>query len=178
MLLAGATVAAAAVRVPDLKGRPVDPLEPQPAVRATVMLFVTTECPISNRYAPDIQRMEAAFARQGVRFWLVYPYAADSSEAITRHMSAFGLNGRALRDSAHALVRLAGATVSPEAAVFDGRGTLVYRGRIDDRYTDLGVDRQVPTRRDLEDSLSAVLAGQPVRTPFTRAVGCFLTGLP
>ena len=75
-------------------------------------------------------------------------------------------------DTARALADQAQATVTPEAAVFDRDGRLRYHGRIDDRYSDFGVDRPVPTTHDLDDALAAVLAGRTVAHPEAKAVGC------
>src|SRR3954453_16325251 len=58
--------------VVDLQGRAVDPFQMRDA-GAIVLLFVRTDCPVSNRYAPEIERMRAKYAAQGVVFWLVYP---------------------------------------------------------------------------------------------------------
>jgi hypothetical protein len=105
----------------------------------------------------------------------VYPNPAESASAIRQHMTAFAYAGaaQAFRDPEHALVKAAGATVTPEAAVFAG-GRFVYRGRIDDRYVDLGLERPAATKRDLADALAAVIAGKPVTPPTTQAVGCFI----
>lgn len=158
----------------DLDGRPVDPLERAADVKAVVLVFTSIECPISNRYAPDIRRLYDKFTADGVRFWLIFANPPDSPEAIRAHVKAFGYPMGVLRDPRQDLVRLTQVTVTPEAAVFDRRGTIVYRGRIDDRYADLGIDRQTPTRRDLEEALTATLAGRAVPNPITQAVGCFL----
>jgi hypothetical protein len=64
------------------------------------------------------------------------------------------------------------ATVTPEAAVFDRSGRLVYHGRIDDRHVDFGVDRPAPTTRDLDDALGALLDGRPVPRASAPAIGC------
>src|SRR5258708_33881879 len=89
-------------------------------------------------------------------------------------MTSFGYAGTmdALRDPKHSLVKYAGATITPEAAVLAG-GRLVYRGRIDDRYVELGVERPTPTRHDLADALAAGDAGPPAppgKTPGARRV--------
>jgi hypothetical protein len=63
--------------------------------------------------------------------------------------------------------------VTPEAAVY-ANGRVVYHGRIDDRYVDLGLERPAPTVHDLDDALTAVLAGRPVEHPVTQAVGCYI----
>jgi len=107
----------------------------------------------------------------------VYANPADGPDAVRKHVEAFAYPMDAVRDPRHELVRLAKATVTPEAVVFDTGRRVAYRGRIDDRYVDFGVDRQAPTRRDLEEALVALLAGTPVREPITRAVGCLLADM-
>ena len=140
-----------------------------------VLVFTTTDCPISNRYAPEIQRLAAKFSDKAT-FTLVYPVAADSAELIREHHRKFGYALEYVRDTMHRLVKQTGVTVTPEVAVMiDDR--VLYRGRIDDRYIELGRDRIKATRHDLEDALTAVLANKPVAQKETRAVGCFLPDL-
>ena len=81
-----------------------------------------------------------------------------------------------MRDTEQKLVKQTGVKVTPEVAVMRG-STVLYRGRIDDRYVDFGKDRPAPTERDLDDALTAITAGKPVAVRETRAIGCFLTDL-
>jgi hypothetical protein len=143
----------------------------------TVLIFVSVDCPVSNRYAPDIKRLYDTFTARGIRFRLVYPNPLDNRDAISRHLAAFGYPPIADRDRAHTLVRMAGASVTPEAAVFDAHQRLVYRGRIDDRFVELGRERPAATRHDLRDALEATLAGKPVNPSRTQAVGCFIADM-
>ena len=140
-----------------------------------VLVFTTTDCPISNRYAPEIQRLAAKFGDRA-KFTLVYPVPADSAEAIRAHHQRFGYAIEHVRDAGQKLVKQTGVTVTPEVAVMKG-AVLLYRGRIDDRYVELGRERPTPTTRDLEDALTALIAGQPVAAKETRAVGCILSDL-
>jgi len=142
--------------------------------RARVLLFVRTDCPITNRYAPELARIAQEFAKQGVDFWLIYPDRAETEAGIEHHKAEYKLPGTALRDPQHLLVKRGEATISPQAAVFNQAGRLVYSGRIDDRYVSFGKARPAPTRHDLEDAIEATLAGKPVPEPRTRSVGCYL----
>jgi hypothetical protein len=142
--------------------------------KASVLIFTTIECPISNRYAPEILRLQEEFERQGIGFTLVFPNVADTQAAIDAHIGRFGYRMPTVRDPDQTIVKRAGATIAPEAAVIDRSGQVVYRGRIDDRYVAFGVDRAQPTTRDLRDALSAVVAGRPVAVPETQAIGCVL----
>jgi hypothetical protein len=166
-----------AVLIRSLAGTPVDALGAPAGAKAIVYIFTSVDCPISNRYAPEIRRLVETFAPQGVAFRLVYPSRVEEAPAIREHMAAFGHDGlEAFKDPASALVKFTGATITPEAAVIVG-GRLVYRGRIDDRYVDLGTERPAATTHDLAEALTAVLAGRPVPHPTTQAVGCFIADL-
>jgi Redoxin len=178
LFLALATSVQADVRgVVDLAERPVDPLTLPAGARAHVLVFTTTDCPISNRYAPEITRLAANYAARGVRVWLVYPVPGDTPEKIRAHAAQFGLDLPIVRDTRSALVAHTGVTVTPEVAVIGAGGAVMYRGRVDDRYVDFGVDRPAPTTRDLDMALANLLAGRLIEPKTTRAVGCFLADL-
>ncbi|MBV8808725.1 MAG: redoxin domain-containing protein, partial [Acidobacteriaceae bacterium] len=57
--------------VTDVTGAIRDPFSTH--ARARVFLFVRTDCPITNRYAPELQRLAQEFKGDGVDFWMVYP---------------------------------------------------------------------------------------------------------
>lgn len=167
--------ASAQLRLLDLNGQAVDPLQASPA-KAVVFLFTRTDCPISNRYAPEVRRLSEKFAASGVTFWLVYPDPDESAEMIRQHIKDYEYHLGVLRDPYHALVKLAGVRVTPEAAVFVS-GRIVYRGRIDNRYVAFGKTRPAPTTRDLEAILEAILKGKTVANANTSAIGCFIPDL-
>ena len=158
--------------VTDLDGRPSDPLAAD--TKVTVLFFVSIDCPVSNRYAPEIHRLYERFGSRGVVFRLVYPTLEESPSMIREHIREYGFPFAALRDPRHTLVALAKASVTPESAVF-AHGELVYHGRIDDRQVDFGEALPEPRRRDLEDAIEAVVAGRrPVETE-APAIGCAIS---
>jgi hypothetical protein len=183
LLVSVATIVASAqqpttqLRLFDLNGRRVEPFEGG-QIKAQVFIFVRTDCPISNRYAPEIQRLYQKFAPDGVNFWLVYPDRDESAEVIKRQMKEYGYRLGALRDPQHTLVSLAGVEVTPEAAVFVPGRRLIYRGRIDDRFVAFGKARPLPTVHDLEMVLEAIQHGEPMTKRTTPAVGCYISDLP
>ncbi len=172
-LLSG-PIAAAPLRVVDLDGRAVDPLALSAGAKAIVFVFTATDCPIANRYVPEISRLAARFAPDGVRLWLVYADPHESAAAIRDHLRRFEYRLPVLRDLHHDLVRFTKVTVSPEAAIVGPGQMLLYHGRIDDRWVDVGRDRPAPTRHDLADALGAILDGRPVVQAGPPAVGCTL----
>ncbi len=176
MILAVCTAAiAAGAALPTLDGRRVDPLEDKQA-KGVVLVFTRSDCPISNRYAPEIERLYERFGARGFAFWLVYVDPSQPEETIRDHVREYGYRFGALLDRKHELAALAKATITPEAAVFS-RGELVYRGRIDNRYIGFGKARQSATVHDLQDTLDAIDAGRSVAPKTTQAVGCYIEDL-
>ena len=159
----------------DLEGHPVDPLRTTTA-SATVLIFVQPDCPISNRYAPEVKRLYERFASKNIAFHLVYPDPTHTPDRIRAHLELYNYPCGGLRDPYHVLVAAAGATVTPEAAVFVGT-SLVYRGRIDDRFIDFGKARIKPTQRDLETVLLRLAQGETPALHTTQALGCFISDL-
>jgi len=160
----------------DLDGKPVTQLA-APGTSAIVAFLVATDCPISNRYIPEIQRLENEFSPKPVTFWLVYPNATETVDGIRRHQAAYGIQGATLMRPRPELMTLIHPVVTPESAVLVGPGSAhqlsaVYTGRIDDRYVDIGRERPRPTRHDLEQAIDAVLEHQPVQPPAGPPVGC------
>lgn len=140
-----------------------------------MLVFVTPDCPVSNRYAPELARIAASVPHDRVSWWLVYPDPDVDAAQIEAHQRDYALPGTPVRDPAHVLVARAGVKVTPEVAVFhrtDGAATLAYHGRIDDRVPEYGRARPVPTRRELVDALDALLRGASVATDTAAAVGC------
>ncbi len=156
----------------DLSGSAVNPFTSH--AKARVFIFVRTDCPVTNRYAPELKRIYGEFASRGVAFWLVYADRDESPEHIRSHIAEYGFPGTPVRDPDQELVARARVTVAPEAALFDSSDRLVYRGRIDDRWIDFGKSRPSAQLHDLEDAIAATLAGKPVRRAVTRAIGCSL----
>ena len=155
----------------DLDGNRVDLFGARNA-KAVVLIFVCTDCPIANRYAPEIQRLQKEYDKHGVAFWLVYPRSDESNEDVNRHLAEYGYSFGALRDPDRELVRRSKAGTTPEAAVFVPEGKRVYHGRIDNRQVDFGKARVAATQHDLEDVLEAVIAEQPINVAETTAIGC------
>ena len=163
----------------DLDGRPVTQLA-APGARAVVLFFAASDCPISNRYVPEMQRLTIQFEPSGVRVWFVYPNPGDNAKVVRAHDHEFSISANTALDNKQSLMQMAHATTTPEAAVFipEGGGLReVYRGRIDDRYLSLGTERPQATRHDLEDAIRAVLAGKPVPQPGGPPIGCSIVTL-
>ncbi len=157
----------------DIKGKNHTPFA-SAKTKAVVFVFLLRDCPVSNVYAPEITRIHREYSKKGVALYLVHPDRDTDAKSALAHASEYKLTTPVVLDHDHKLTRLADAQVTPEAAVFDDKGRLVYRGRIDNLYADFGKKRAKPTRRDLRDTLDALLAGKALAKRTTKAVGCYI----
>ncbi len=167
--------AATSVEVLDLSGKAVDPFE-MAAGKPVVFIFVRTDCPISNRYAPTIQSLSHKYSGATVMM-LVYPDKTETSADIKKHLQEYGYEIAALQDPQHALVRLAKVEITPEVAVFNGRRELIYHGRIDNWYKEFGRARSAPTTHELDDAIQAALNSHHPVPASVGGVGCYISDL-
>jgi hypothetical protein len=176
MALAAATgIGSPGIR--DIDGRWHHPFAP--AAKASVLIFVTSDCPISNAYAPEIQDVCRAHASKVVDCLLLYEDFRIAPAAARAHLEAYLYSGiPAAIDAERAIAGAAGASITPEAVLVDRAGTVRYRGRIDNLYAGLGRRRSAATVHDLRDAIAAVLSDRPVATPRTEALGCYIPPPP
>jgi hypothetical protein len=127
--------------------------------------------------APEVRELYKEFKSQDVDFFLIYVDPHETAAAIHDHLREYEYPCMALRDPNHVLVEQTGATVTPEAVVFNDKWSVAYRGRINDMYEDFGKSREVPTKRDLRDAIVATLAGKAMAEPLTKAIGCYIGDL-
>ena len=119
-----------------------------------------------------MNRLHKEYAPRNVAFYAVEVDTTIADVDIRKHAKDFGIEYPVLIDKRQTLVRLAGATATPEVAVFSSKGTVLYLGRIDNRVEDFDQRRNVVTEHNLRDALDAVLAGRPVPRAATKVVGC------
>lgn len=168
---------AGSLQVRAIDGTMLRPMEP--AGVANVLLFVSTDCPISNAYAPELQRICAAFAARGIACSLIYEDPKVTASDVRKHLDEYRYREiRAAIDGAGSLAASLGATVTPQAVVVDRRGTVRYSGRISNLYEALGRPRRVVTAHDLENALTAVADGKAPAVSRTDPVGCYIVPSP
>lgn len=170
---AGDAAKAEALEIQNADGKPVRPFAATADRKAIVLLFITHDCPISNAYVPEVQRIVKEYEARGLALFVVHSDGVAGADA-KKHAAEFGFSVPVLLDPECKLAKFSGAHVTPEVALFAPDGALKYLGRIDDKYVDYGKKRPEPTRRDLRIALDEVLAGKPVSMPRAPAVGCYI----
>lgn len=138
---------------------------------AVVLFVIGAECPGSSSSAPEMARLAAAYGPRGVLFFGVDPDPAVTAERARSQAAERGLQFPMLLDPAQELTGDLGIRVTPEAAVLDGQGHVLYRGPIDDRMAPDGSVRASARRHDLEEAIRSVLVESDPRQPVVPAFG-------
>ena len=135
--------------------------------RSVVLIFIATQCPVSNAYNERMAAVARDYAAKGVAFYGINSNKQEPVEEIAEHAQKHGFSFPVLKDPDNVQADHFGAQVTPEAYVYDAAMVLRYHGRIDD---DRGGSNVKST--DLKNALDALLAGKEVPVKETKAFGC------
>ena len=141
-----------------------------------ILIFLAPLCPICQNMTFDLRQLEQDYSYRSVEFVGVFPNASTTPAQIESFKDTYGLSMNMTQDTA-GWAQALGAKWTPEVFVLDQRDSVVYRGRINDRYFAPGKRKPKTKRRDLDAALRDCLAGRPVGDPVTDAVGCPIEGV-
>lgn len=166
------TAKAPAVELPDFRGRnwKWDDLRGE---KVTVVAFLGAECPLVKLYAGRLQELSKQYADKGVRLIGVNANQHDSLAEIGHFVRTNKITFPMLKDAGNRVADAYGAERTPEMFVLDAKGSLRYRGRIDDQYT-YGLQKPKVTRAHLKEAIEELLAGKSVSVTTTKTVGCHI----
>jgi AhpC/TSA family len=145
--------------------------------KATVLVIGLLDCPIARAYVPELTRLHRRFSPTGVDWKYISVDSDASPKDLKQFARSYGLPFPALLDPKHFTVTLTGARAVPAVALFDANGTMIYCGRIDDRFPELGVQR-APRESNLRRAIEAWRLGKPPEPARTRVIGCAIPPLP
>jgi protein-disulfide isomerase len=136
---------------------------------ATVVVFVSAHCPVSNAYNARMNALNKDYADKNIRFIFADANVTENLEEIRKlkDHATHPLDVPTYRDADNALADKLDAHATPEAYVIDKDGIVRYHGAIDNNKNIKEV-----TSTSLRTALDEVLAGKTVTTPTTRAFGC------
>jgi peroxiredoxin len=132
-----------------------------------VLMWISTQCPVSNDYNERMETLQRDYAARGVTFLGINSNKAEGIDNIKEHAEKYGFSFTILKDVDNVVADLYAAQVTPEVYVIDSKGVLRYHGRIDDSR-----DADEVGSRDLRAALDALLAGKAVPVAETKAFGC------
>ena len=139
----------------------------------TVIIFLSEDCPISQKYVPAINAIQQKYHDRGVRIHAIIPGKIKKSD-LKRFQEEYEITFPITRDKKYRIVQLLSATTTPEAFMFDRKHDLKYRGAIDNWFYELGGYRQEVTEDYLIEAIEALLGGKEPNLTNTEAVGCLI----
>ena len=153
-------------KLPDVNGKSRS-LSSLKGEKGTVLIFVSTRCPISNGYNERMEKLAQEYKGRGVNIVGINSNVSESPEDIKSHAATNNLTFPILKDKGNKVADQLGAQVTPEVFFLDANNKLVYRGRIDNAK-----DSSAVSSNDLRDAIDATLDGKPVAKAEVRAFGC------
>lgn len=135
--------------------------------KGTVVIFVATQCPISNAYNERMAKLAQEFSARGVNVVGINSNSTETVEMVKTHAAEHNLTFPILKDKGNKVADTFGAGHTPEAYLFDANTKLVYHGRIDNNR-----DAAQVQSNELRDAINAVIDGKPVAKSETKAFGC------
>lgn len=138
-----------------------------PNGEVTVILFLSTVCPISNAYTDRIHALFARYAGNPVRFTLLNSNANESEAESGVFSRDVAFPAPLRKDVNNVIADRYNARMTPEAVVLDQTGKVRYQGAIDDARNPARVKIEA-----LRQAIDAVLAGQPITVENLRSFGC------
>ncbi|MEO8664059.1 MAG: redoxin domain-containing protein [Ignavibacteria bacterium] len=135
---------------------------------ATVIVFMSTECPFVQPYTDRLNNLVNEFGGKGIAFWGVNSNNTEPTENVMTHATEKKYGFPVLKDVNNVVADQLSAERTPEVFVVDNKTmTLIYHGRIDDNK-----EADKVTSNDLQNALNDFLAGKEIALKETKAFGC------
>jgi len=137
-----------------------------------VVVFTCNQCPYAKAFESRIIELGKSYADKGVVFYAIDSnddtrFAEETMENMKARAVEKGYPFPYLKDGDSKIARAYGARVRPHVFVVDGKGTVRYRGYVDD-----SAKAEERKTTGLTDALNSLLAGQEVAQTVTREFGC------
>ena len=97
--------------------------------KAGVVVFLGTECPISNLFVPVLADLHKEYSKRGVGFLAVNSNRQDTPDRVAAHARKHNIPFPVVKDANNIVADQFGAIRTPEAFVIDPTGRILYRGR-------------------------------------------------
>ncbi len=135
--------------------------------KAIVLMFIATQCPVSNAYNGRMVTLHKDYASKGVAFVGINANKQEGAEEVKNHATEHGFEFPILKDWNNIIADKLGASVTPEIYVLNSNLEILYHGRIDDSSRENRVMSQ-----DLRTALDRILEGKTLEVRETKAFGC------
>ena len=168
----GADLPLADVKMADVSGKKVS-LNDAMGENGLLVVFSCNTCPWVDAWEDRYVKVSKKYQKKGVGMIAVNPNEAsrkkgDSMDDMKARAKKAKYDFYYTVDEESKLASAFGATRTPHIYLFNKKGTLVYRGAIDDNARR---PRKVESAY-LMDAIDAMIAGKQIKTTSTKALGC------
>ena len=99
--------------------------------KAIVIMFIATECPVSNDYNSRMEKLYNDYKEKDIAFIGINSNKAESVDRIKEHAKEKGLTFTILKDEKNIIADKFEASFTPETYVLNTDFDILYHGRID-----------------------------------------------
>jgi thiol-disulfide isomerase/thioredoxin len=139
-----------------------------------VYIFMLDDCPITQSYSLKLNELYQEYGDQ-FSFIGIFPNASSKKNKIDQFVIDYQISFPTQTDYSKKRVVQFGVKITPEVVVYNTeKDEIIYKGRIDNEFADLGKRRKVVTTGELKEVLNYLSSGKEKVFPFTEAVGCFI----
>ena len=139
-------------------------------------VFLREDCVICQEYMPYLQQLQLEYAQKGITFIGLFPNHSSDWADIGAFRDKYHPSFPLKADPNQAMARQLGATVTPEVVLYQPQsGQILYRGRIDNRYAQVGKRRRAGITSDLAAALEQWARTAQCTQPAQAAIGCLIT---
>lgn len=135
--------------------------------KAIVVMFVSTQCPVSNDYNERMAKIYNNYKEKGIAFVGINSNKQENVEEISKHSAENKFGFPVLKDHKNIIADKFKASVTPEIFVLNNKYEILYHGRIDDNRKADKVEV-----KDLKTALDEIISGKSVSSAKTKAFGC------
>ncbi len=140
-----------------------------------VYFFLLDECKISQYYTPQMIEIYQMYHSDLTQFVGIFPNFASKKKNIEKFREKYNIPFPLKTDYFKKQTKKFGTTILPEVVVYNkSKDIMLYKGRIDNAYVNVGKRRRVVTKSDLKDVLTKVVNNQAIEFYETTAIGCFI----
>ena len=140
----------------------------------SLIIFLLDDCPICLQYTPTLNELHDQY-KEDINFIGYFPNFSSKPEKIEAFKADYKINFPLYTDYFKQQAKKYNASITPEVILYNHTtNTIIYQGRIDNKFYSLGRRRNVVTEHDLKEAIESTLNGQLVKQRITEAVGCYI----
>ncbi|BAV07599.1 Redoxin [Filimonas lacunae] len=168
----GTALPLATAKMKDISGKEVS-LNDAKKKNGLLVMFSCNTCPYVIKNQQRTKEIAAYALKNNIGVIVINSNEAqrsdaDSYDAMKTYATAQGYNWYYTVDTDSKVANAFGATRTPEVFLFNSKGTLEYKGAIDDNPS----DASAVTRQHLHAAIDEVVGGKAISVKESKSVGC------